>query len=89
MCTTELYHALKEEHLLSDRWEDLDRLRDMHGNSIFFVDKPSKDFEGHWKNYCMSLGMSLTNWASGKRDKNIKEKKATRLQMKFKGLVPS
>ena len=89
MYTTQLYHALNEENLLSDRWEDLDRLRGMHGNSTFFVGEPPKDFEGHWRNYCMSLGMSLANWASGKRNKNIKETKAARRQTKFKGPVSS
>ncbi|CAN9139046.1 unnamed protein product [Alternaria alternata] len=50
---------------------------------------PPKDFEGHWKNYLLSIGASATNWASGKRNTKIKETKANVRQMKFKGPVSS
>jgi hypothetical protein len=61
----------------------------MQGNSTYFIGEPPKDFEGHWKNYLMSLGASATNWTSGKRNTKVKETKANVRQMKFKGPVSS
>lgn len=89
MCATQLYHALRESQLLSEEWKDLQTLWDMQGNSTYFIGEPPKDFEGHWKNYLLSIGASATNWASGKRNTKIKETKANVRQMKFKGPVSS
>ncbi|KAE8849612.1 hypothetical protein PTNB85_00028 [Pyrenophora teres f. teres] len=85
MYTTQLYHALRQENLLSREWGDLQLLWNMQGNSTYFVGEPPKDFEGHWKNYLMSTGASLSNWAFAKRNTKVKVTNATRRKMFLKG----
>jgi hypothetical protein len=75
MTTTQLYHALRQTELVTEEWKDLQTPWDTHGNATFFVGEPPKDFEGHYRNYYMSLGMSIMNWTSNKRDKKVKENK--------------
>jgi hypothetical protein len=85
MCTTQLYHALRHEQLLDQEWKDLQTLWDMQGNAAYFVGEPSTNFEGYFRNYCMSLGTSTTNWASNKRKKTVKTTQATVRDMMLKG----
>lgn len=86
MYTTQLYHALRTEKLLDSDWTDLQTLWTMQGNATYFVGSdPPTNREGYFRNYCMTLGTSITNWAPNKRGKNIKTSKATIRQMNFKG----
>ncbi|KAI8719775.1 hypothetical protein NCS52_00759500 [Fusarium sp. LHS14.1] len=69
MATTQLYHALHNEKLLPEEvvWEDLDEFWKRQGNSAFFVGDPPTDREGYFRNYCLSIGLSASNWAPTKR----------------------
>ncbi|KAL8669362.1 MAG: hypothetical protein Q9168_006039 [Polycauliona sp. 1 TL-2023] len=87
MCTAQLYHALQQERCLSHDWKDLDTLRTMQGNSAFFVGKPPTSFEGYCNNFCLSIGVSIRNWAPNKRDKKFKVSKDNRPLMSWKGPV--
>ena len=87
MCSTQLYHALRQSDLLSTEWRDLQTLWDMQGNSSFFIGEPLNDFGRHWKNYLMAIGASATNWASSKRNTKVKETRANARLLKFKGPV--
>ena len=60
MCTTQLYHALQQESCLNFAWEDLETLREMHGNSTFFIGEPPSTFEGYFNNFCLTIGSSIT-----------------------------
>jgi hypothetical protein len=69
MCTTQLYHALRNENRLSDkRWEDLETLWKFQGDPCFFVGGPPKDREGYYRNFSLCVGVSATNWAPNRRD---------------------
>ncbi|KAI1563299.1 hypothetical protein PtrEW13061_012058, partial [Pyrenophora tritici-repentis] len=72
-------------NLLFREWDDLQLLWNMQGNSTYFMSEPPKDFEGHWKNYLMSIGASLSNWASAKRNTKVKVTNATRRSIFPKG----
>jgi hypothetical protein len=89
MTTTQLYHALRQNELVKEEWKDLQTLWDTQGNATYFIGEPPKDFEGHYRNYCMSLGMSLTNWVSNKRDTKTKENKNNGRVMRWQGPVSS
>ncbi|KAG7413153.1 hypothetical protein Forpi1262_v017248 [Fusarium oxysporum f. sp. raphani] len=54
----------KEEHLVPvPEWPDLDRLVAMQGLQAFFVGtEPPASLQAHFKNYCMSRGVSPANW---------------------------
>ena len=69
MCTTQLYHALRNENRLSDkRWEDLETLWRFQGDPCFFVGGPPQDREGYYRNFGLCIGVSATNWAPNRRD---------------------
>jgi hypothetical protein len=91
MCTTQLYHALRHEKLLPDRvvWEDLENCWKMQGNPAFFVGDPPMTREGYFRNYCLSIGVSASNWAPAKRKGKCKVNvnTANRRNMKFNGWV--
>ncbi|RMJ04643.1 hypothetical protein CDV36_014687 [Fusarium kuroshium] len=89
MVTTQLYHALHNEKLLPEEvvWEDLDEFWKMQGNSAFFVGDPPKDREGYFRNYCLSLGVSASNWASNKKKGKVNVNTANRRNLKFNGWV--
>ncbi|SCV61293.1 uncharacterized protein FFFS_15862 [Fusarium fujikuroi] len=54
----------EEEHLAPvPEWPDLDRLVAMQGLQAFFVGtEPPASLQAHFKNYCMSRGVSPANW---------------------------
>ncbi|KAF2649112.1 hypothetical protein K491DRAFT_721960 [Lophiostoma macrostomum CBS 122681] len=83
--TTQLYHALRQENMLSVQWKDLETLRKMQGSSTFSVGDPPTTIEGYFKNWCISMGVSATNWAPNKRSKNVKMNKDNMRNMKYKG----
>lgn len=89
MCTTQLYHALRQESLLSDQvvWEDLEKLWKLQGNSAFFVGDPPTNREAYFKNYCLSTGVSASNWAKTKRKGKINVNKENRRNLKYHGWV--
>ncbi|KAF4978473.1 hypothetical protein FZEAL_5159 [Fusarium zealandicum] len=95
MCTTQLYHALRHEKLLPEPavWDDLEAFWKMQGNSAFFVGNPPTTREGYFNNYCLSIGVSASNFAPAKRKGNGKGKgkvnvnTANRRNMKFNGWV--
>ncbi|KAF5561061.1 hypothetical protein FPHYL_6356 [Fusarium phyllophilum] len=69
MCTTQLYHALRQEGRVpkGQAWEDLEEFWGYQGNPCFFVGDPPKDREGYFRNYCLCIGTSVTNWAPNRR----------------------
>ncbi|KPM42245.1 hypothetical protein AK830_g4351 [Neonectria ditissima] len=89
MCTTQLYHALRQEKLLPDHlaWEDLDTFWKMQGDSAVFVGDPPTNREDYFKNYCLCIGVSVSNWAPTKRKGKVNVNTANRRNMKFKGWV--
>ncbi|KAK2685023.1 hypothetical protein QWA68_016374 [Fusarium oxysporum] len=54
----------EEEHLVPvPEWPDLDRLVAMQGLQAFFVGtEPLASLQAHFKNYCISRGVSPANW---------------------------
>ncbi|KAM0258485.1 hypothetical protein ACHAQJ_003824 [Trichoderma viride] len=86
---TQLYHALRQEKLLGDNvvWEDLETLWQMQGNPSFFVGDLPTTREAYFKNYCLSIGTSVTNWASDKRKGKLKINAANRRNLKFMGYL--
>ncbi|KAH7109943.1 hypothetical protein EDB81DRAFT_832677 [Dactylonectria macrodidyma] len=89
MCTTQLYHALRQEKLLSDQfaWEDLETFWKMQGDSAVFVGDPPTNREDYFKNYCLCIGVSASNLAPTKRKGKVNVNTANRRNMKFKGWV--
>lgn len=89
MCTTQLYHALRQEKLLSDHlaWEDLETFWKMQGDSAVFVGDPPTNREDYFKNYCLCIGVSASNLAPTKRKGKVNVNTANRRNMKFKGWV--
>jgi hypothetical protein len=91
MCTTQLYHALRHEKLLPDQvvWEDLETCWKMQGNPAFFVGDPPTTRESYFRNYCLSIGVSASNWAPAKRKGKgkVNVNTANRRNMKFNGWV--
>ncbi|KAH7305437.1 hypothetical protein B0I35DRAFT_413836 [Stachybotrys elegans] len=88
MATTQLYHALRQEGKLEQDlvWEDLATFWKQQGDATFFVGSPPTDREGYFKNYCLSIGSSISNWAtSKKRSGKININVANRRNMKFMG----
>ncbi|KAF4962542.1 hypothetical protein FSARC_9320 [Fusarium sarcochroum] len=89
MCTTQLYHALRQEKRLTDepKWEDLESFWGFQGNPCFFVGDPPVDREGYYRNYCLCLGLSASNWAPNRRNAKPVAHKANARNMKFDGWV--
>ena len=87
LCTTQLYHALRQEKCLNYAWKDLETLRRMQGNSTFFIGEPPSSFEGYYNNFSLTIGSSITNWAPNKRDKKLKISKENKPLMKFLGMT--
>lgn len=87
MVAVQLYHALRQEELLPKGmdWADLDVFWHMQGNSTFFVGDPPTTREGYFKNYCLSIGSSISNWAPTKRSKKVAVNQDNRRNMRFKG----
>ncbi|KAL7927209.1 hypothetical protein ACQKWADRAFT_101012 [Trichoderma austrokoningii] len=86
---TQLYHALRQEKMLADslEWEDLEDLWKMQGNPSFFVGDLPTNREAYFKNYCLSIGTSATNWAAEKRKGKLKINAANRRNLKFMGYM--
>jgi hypothetical protein len=89
MCTTQLYHALRQEKLLSDHfvWEDLETFWKMQGDSAVFIGDPPTNREAYFRNYCLCIGMSPSNFVPTKRKGKVNVNTANRRNMKFKGWV--
>ncbi|KAF4454470.1 hypothetical protein F53441_2974, partial [Fusarium austroafricanum] len=87
MCTTQLYQALQQERRIPKglAWEDLETLWGYQGSPCFFVGNPPKDREGYYRNYCLSLGLSVTNWAPNRRNNQPIAHKSNARNMKFDG----
>ncbi|KAL6891897.1 hypothetical protein GGI43DRAFT_425202 [Trichoderma evansii] len=86
---TQLYHALRQEKMLADNlvWEDLENLWKMQGNPSFFIGDLPTNREAYFKNYCLSIGTSVTNWAAEKRKGKLKINAANRRNLKFMGYL--
>ncbi|KAM0560087.1 hypothetical protein ACHAPJ_004047 [Fusarium lateritium] len=89
MCTTQLYHALRQEKRLPNevKWEDLEAFWGFQGNPCFFVGDPPVDREGYYRNYCLCLGLSASNWAPNRRNAKPTAHKGNARNMKFDGWV--
>jgi hypothetical protein len=67
-------------------WDDMDALRQLQGNAIFFIGDPPTNPEGHFKNFSICLGTSFSNFAPNKRkSKNPAVQAATKPNMKLNG----
>ncbi|CAJ2500264.1 Uu.00g031170.m01.CDS01 [Anthostomella pinea] len=88
-CTTQLYHVLRHDKLLPDDliWDDLEKFWKSQGDGAFFVGDPPTDRAGYFKNYSLSVGTSVTNWAPNKRSKTITVNEANRRNLKSNGWV--
>ncbi|PTB81969.1 hypothetical protein M440DRAFT_1323522, partial [Trichoderma longibrachiatum ATCC 18648] len=86
---TQLYHALRQERMLPGGlvWEDLETLWKMQGNPTFFVSELPTNREAYFKNYCLSIGASATNFAAHQRTRNPKINSDNRGNLKFMGYV--
>ncbi|KAL6693182.1 hypothetical protein J3F84DRAFT_396640 [Trichoderma pleuroticola] len=86
---TQLYHALRQEKFLAKEleWEDLETLRKLQGNPSFFVGDLPTNREAYFKNYCLSIGTSVTNWAPNRRKSKLKINSANRRNLKYTGYV--
>jgi hypothetical protein len=86
---TQLYHALRQEKLLAEdlEWEDLETLWKMQGNPSFFVGDLPTNPEAYFKNYCLSIGTSVTNWAPNRRKSKLKINSANRRNLRYTGYV--
>lgn len=86
---TQLYHALRQEKMLAEdlEWEDLETLRKLQGNPSFFVGDLPTNREAYFKNYCLSIGTSVTNWAPNRRKSKLKINSANRRNLKYTGYV--
>ncbi|VTT75541.1 unnamed protein product [Fusarium fujikuroi] len=74
-------------HSGGQAWEDLEELWGYQGNPCFFIGNPPTDLEGYYRNYCLCLGTSLTNWAPNRRSAKPTEHKGNAPNMKFDGWV--
>ena len=83
----QVYHALRQEKSLKFAWKDLDTLREMQGNSAFFIGQPPSSFERYFNNFCLTGGASITNWAHNTRDKRFKISRDNRPLMMFLGVT--
>lgn len=68
-------------------WEDVEALWKMQGNPSFFVGDLPTNREAYFKNYCLSIGTSVTNWAAEKRKGKLKINAANRRNLKFMGYL--
>ncbi|KAI3573588.1 hypothetical protein IWW34DRAFT_707176 [Fusarium oxysporum f. sp. albedinis] len=66
-----------EEHLVPvPEWPDLDRLVAMQGLQAFFIGtEPPASLQAHFKNYCMSRGVSPANWLAAANRRKGKQGK--------------
>jgi len=88
MCTTQLYQALRNENRLPDKkWDDLETFWEYQGDPCFFVGEPPKDREGYYKNFTLSKGVSVSNWAPNRRSGKPAMQKNNMRNMKFDGWV--
>ncbi|KAH7471243.1 hypothetical protein FOMA001_g13142 [Fusarium oxysporum f. sp. matthiolae] len=76
----QLYTAVRQqqqEHLVPvPEWPDLDRLLAMQGLQAFFVGtEPPASLQAHFKNYCMSRGVSPANWLAAANRRKGKQGK--------------
>ncbi|KAF2821788.1 hypothetical protein CC86DRAFT_358812 [Ophiobolus disseminans] len=85
MYTTQLYHALRTENLHAQEWPDLQTVWNMQGNAAYFVGDPPTTLEAYFRNYSLTMGTSVTNWAPNKRSKAVKTNKANERLMTLKG----
>ncbi|KAK2470412.1 hypothetical protein H9L39_18029 [Fusarium oxysporum f. sp. albedinis] len=67
----------QQEHLVPvPEWPDLDRLVAMQGLQAFFVGtEPPASLQAHFKNYCMSRGVSPANWLAAANRRKGKQGK--------------
>ncbi|KAK7586288.1 hypothetical protein V3481_009033 [Fusarium oxysporum f. sp. vasinfectum] len=76
----QLYTAVRQqqqEHLVPvPEWPDLDRLLAMQGLQAFFVGtEPPASLQAHFKNYCISRGVSPANWLAAANRRKGKQGK--------------
>ncbi|EXA28826.1 hypothetical protein FOVG_19591 [Fusarium oxysporum f. sp. pisi HDV247] len=78
----QLYTAVRQqqqqqEHLVPvPEWPDLDHLVAMQGLQAFFVGtEPPASLQAHFKNYCMSRGVSPANWLAAANRRKGKQGK--------------
>ncbi|KAH7460204.1 hypothetical protein FOMA001_g19618 [Fusarium oxysporum f. sp. matthiolae] len=67
----------QQEHLVPvPEWPDLNRLVAMQGLQAFFVGtEPPASLQAHFKNYCMSRGVSPANWLAAANRRKGKQGK--------------
>ncbi|PON15085.1 hypothetical protein C2W62_25690 [Candidatus Entotheonella serta] len=75
----QLYMAVRQQHENSvplPAWPDIDRLLAMQGVQAFFVGTgPPSSPQAHFKNYCMSRGVSPANWLAAANRRKGKQGK--------------
>ncbi|KAF5686663.1 hypothetical protein FDENT_5664 [Fusarium denticulatum] len=55
-----LYNALQQEGLLINRWQDMDVVRSLLGDSNFFVGSPPKNKDEHLNRFLLQMGYSAS-----------------------------
>ncbi|TLD38177.1 hypothetical protein E2P81_ATG03852 [Venturia nashicola] len=79
MYTAHLYNAARSEKLLHEnRWVDMDLVELLHGSDNFFIGAPPKDVDAYFKHFCLSIGVSATNFAVNRRRTNASRVVASR-----------
>ena len=65
----QLYFAMHNEKVLPESvdWYDMRLVRMLQGNRGFFVGKPPKNADAHFKNYGLFMGYSAANWVPPSR----------------------
>ena len=62
-----LYNATRREKLLQKMWRDMEMLIALQSPEQFFIGGAPKDPEGYLKRFCLSMGYSVTAFASNRR----------------------
>ncbi|CEJ88209.1 hypothetical protein VHEMI04645 [[Torrubiella] hemipterigena] len=70
----QLYNVLRQNKLLPANcvWEDLEEFWRLQGNASFFVGDPPESYFACAKNYSISIGSSVLNWAPGRIKRTLR-----------------
>ncbi|KAF7555341.1 hypothetical protein G7Z17_g2208 [Cylindrodendrum hubeiense] len=77
LCAVQLYAAVRQQQQNSSaevlEWPEIDRLLAIQGPGAFFVGaEPPESPKAHFKNYCMSRGISPANWLADTKRRKAK-----------------
>ena len=67
MYSAQLYNAVRQEGLVSQRWKDMEFIIAMQGGDKFFVGKAPKGLEEYLKRFLLSMGYSAAIFAANRR----------------------